>query len=31
VQLQDPPIDEAGDFSVFCTSLRLGARAQDLP
>lgn len=31
LQLQDPPIDEAGDFSVFCTSLRLSARVQDLP
>ncbi len=31
VQLQDPPIDIAGEFSAFCTSLRLGARAQDLP
>ncbi|MES2612029.1 MAG: hypothetical protein V4679_17390 [Pseudomonadota bacterium] len=31
VQLQNPPIDEAGEFSAFCSSLRLGARAQDLP
>ena len=31
VQLQNPPIDDAGEFSVFCASLRLGARTQDLP
>lgn len=31
VQLQNPPIDDAGEFSVFCASLRLGTRTQDLP
>lgn len=31
MQLQNPPIDHAGEFSAFCTSLRLGARVQDLP
>ena len=31
VQLQNPPIDDTGEFSAFCASLRLGARAQDLP
>ena len=31
VQLQNPPIDEKGEFSVFCASLKLGTRAQDLP
>ena len=31
VQLRNPPIDDAGAFSTFCASLRLGARTQDLP
>lgn len=30
-ELQNPPQDENGECSTFCRSLRLGARAQDLP
>ncbi|EJE52898.1 hypothetical protein PMI14_02377 [Acidovorax sp. CF316] len=31
VQVQNPPIDNTGEFSAFCASLRLGVRAKDLP
>lgn len=31
VQLNNPPIDDQSGFSVFCASLRLGTRKQDLP
>lgn len=31
VQLANPPDDTQGDCQTFCASLRLGARAHDLP